>query len=1010
MQCADGSKPDGSSISCAQCGTGTAGVTGSCGQCPAGQEASADRTSCVDCSSGRAGVGGECSQCDDGSEPVSSLQSCTVCPAGSAGTGGTCGLDCGVGTAPNAARTLCQECGVGEASAVGESCAVCGAGFEPDAARGSCVECATGAAGIGGVCAQCGAGFEPNAGRTSCSTCSTGTAGVGGVCVQCADGREPDGSSISCVSCGTGRAGVGGVCNTDCAAGTEPSVNRTSCLSCVEGSYSMLGEVCEVCIVPNVIENLRACRTCGAGQGPNSERTSCDSCAAGRFSGLGFGCQECAAPNTVNAARTACIPPYQCPPGSSCPSTIDCTIRDNCTSCPAGEVSLGLEQCSLCDQRGKVANEGQSACESCGAGTEPSSSRTACNGCELGRFSSFGFSCEDCASPRVVQNVASQCNSCPAGHGPNHAVTGCVPCSGTNFSTIGVCQECLAPNSVNEDHTGCAPPFVCPPGSQCTTDCSINDCTRCPAGNVSLGREQCEPCDQLGKVANAGQSACESCGVGEAPDSTRTACDTCNAGMYSSFGIACVACVYPQVVTVPDGTELRTGCGLCSAGTGPSANMTACVPCDGLNYSISGVCQPCVAGTAPREDRTGCDELGQDSQLTSVAAVTDILDKAENIQPAVSLPFVVDAAVLEDGSPAQAEFLEAAAVDMAAALGVPREEIQMLGIESDATGRRRLQDTDVTIQFVITSVNASAAVAGIKEQLADPTSALRTSPSLQGIPSTAAVLFSFSCPKGMLVTANDCAKCPKDDDALKEEYDEEKDRTVLMCRKCEGELGLIPNDVGDDCVCGKTTAGTHYAPALSGGLACFSHGWKATDDVTRQCQSCGGMECLSNCFNPGVAEIKAGYAPVWEGVLPARKVSVFKCSPSSACPGGPGALEPLAPHGWTDAGHVGTHCSPGYEGRICGSCEDTHARTGDGCVTCENITGLGMVVRVFVALILGGIGYLIMTALSGRVEVTSQVLKEGARPHSALLPRLSTRTHSTLCSFYARSVRGTEFN
>merc|ERR1740117_279518 len=127
----------------------------------------------------------------------------------------------------------------------------------------------------------------------------------------------------------------------------------------------MLGEVCEVCIVPNVIENLRACRTCGAGQGPNSERTSCDSCAAGRFSGLGFGCQECAAPNTVNAARTACIPPYQCPPGSSCPSTIDCTIRDNCTSCPAGEVSLGLEQCSLCDQRGKVANEGQSACESC---------------------------------------------------------------------------------------------------------------------------------------------------------------------------------------------------------------------------------------------------------------------------------------------------------------------------------------------------------------------------------------------------------------------------------------------------------------------------------------------------------------------------------------------------------------------------------------------------------------------------------------------------------------------
>ena len=555
-----------------------------------------------------------------------------------------------------------------------------------------------------------------------------------------------------------------------------------------------------------------------------------------------------------------------------------------------------------------------------------------CAQCANFTYSTIGEICVDCAVPSVLDAItrATMCRKCEPGQEPNTTRTGCDECTPGSFSTRGAeCLPCPSPLIVSSDMTSCAPPYNCPVGNECTTPPCMNDndCSRCDVGNVSIGSTDCTGCTDLGKVANEDQSQCIQCDPGQQPAENRSRCVFCRGNTFSKFGIEC---------------------------------------------------EPCRRGTAVNVDHTHCNQIVQGQAVTDAAVLDEILDGTEFLRPTVSLEFEVSDSVFVTGSEAQALFFKTVVADIAAALGINATDMAVLGIANAfGNGRRRIQSSSAAhIQFEIAPAVASIAMAQswaqLSAQLADPESPLRQSPGLASINPNVAPIFNLACPAGKFLPggASDCEKCP----AGKRLIDG-------SCQDCVAALGQVPNEVGDDCTCMLGFYNSTTRGALGGGIKCYSTGYTGPATSAYECQSCAGMECISSC--EGDVAIAAGWSALRQPDNGTAE-SVFKCSSKSACPGGPGALDPLDPQG--------TRCSPGHDGRICGSCDDTHARTGNGCVSCENITGLGMVARLFVALIVVGIGVLIMKAISGRVEVASEVLKQGAPPHKALLPQLSTRT------------------
>ena len=457
-------------------------------------------------------------------------------------------------------------------------------------------------------CTRCQPGEAPNAARTECVACQGATFSSFGV--ECQDCMPPNvvvlnaGSRSQCSAC---RPGLG------------PSADGSECVDCTRATYSTIG-VCQECDMPNIVDaEHKTCTRCLPGQQPNTDQSDCEICPLGRFSALGGGCQTCESPNVVNGGKTACAscppgdgpvetlsgiicadcaegkfspggvcltcaPPNvpvmdatqcsatKCPAGTTCPLADDsCETEAQCEDCPPGQVSLG-GSCTSCSESGKYANPDQSACGQCLAGTEPNADRSACSACEGDTFSQFGIECQACEFPNTVNEGHTLCSVCSAGKGPDSATQSasdddkriCEACVETKYSTTGVCQECDAPNIVNNDHT---------------------QCTRCQPG--------------------------------EAPNAARTECVACQGATFSSFGFECQDCVPPNVVVLNAGS--RTQCSACRPGLGPSADGSECVECApsctvlaGVGdscvptYSTIGVCLECLAPSTVNNARTAC--------------------------------------------------------------------------------------------------------------------------------------------------------------------------------------------------------------------------------------------------------------------------------------------------------------------------------------------------------------------------------------------------------------------
>jgi hypothetical protein len=156
--------------------------------------------------------------------------------------------------------------------------------------------------------------------------------------------------------------------------------------------------------------------------------------------------------------------------------------------------------------------------------------------------------------------------------------------------------------------------------------------------------------------------------------------------------------------------------------------------------------------------------------LTDSMIVSDILDNS-NVLPRITMEITAKPDTLVSNSVAQLELIACAAAELAAALEIGVQKVDVSGVRAVTTGRRQVQDNtentdrvnnnifsirrelaeaDVTIAFdvVMTTVDPAATFAQLRDQLADGTSKLRKGGTLSSV-DPANLSYGFTCPIGL---------------------------------------------------------------------------------------------------------------------------------------------------------------------------------------------------------------------------------------------------------------------
>eukprot|EP01045_Picozoa_sp_COSAG04_P017207 COSAG04_NODE_1505_length_6506_cov_4.798335_6_plen_385_part_00 len=139
------------------------------------------------------------------------------------------------------------------------------------------------------------------------------------------------------------------------------------------------------------------------------------------------------------------------------------------------------------------------------------------NPCEAGSkctFRDFSTFCEPCGDNEIGTDGVA-CSACPSGTQPDEPHTQCLSCAVGAFSTIGICVDCGAGETSNEDKDGCKdcplnqladPPEL---GCRCQRGYYNSSAVRpsCFRGawakdDAQEGAAECLPCDQLECVAD----------------------------------------------------------------------------------------------------------------------------------------------------------------------------------------------------------------------------------------------------------------------------------------------------------------------------------------------------------------------------------------------------------------------------------------------------------------------------------------------------------------------------
>ena len=305
---------------------------------------------------------------------------------------------CPAGTfTTDACNTQCTPCGSGTFGSSHNTCQVCATGqFQPEQGKTSCHGCAAGSFGStadqtsAAHCETCAFGrFQSQQGQSSCNDCAPGKftdAGTGVIsCSNCAAGRyqTAHGRSV-CQNCAVGRF------NADEGASTNANV---ACTQCEAGTYQDATGAAE----------CKGWTCCEEGRFiANADHTSpgsCQACGSGTYR-VGKTCydQQCLSWGSMCAAGFERV-------------GADTTRTASCTECAAGSY--------------RAASAGHELCTKCAAGTANASPRgtsaSACQACVTGQYSANEgqAACESCGAdkygdPTVSRASAAHCKSCPA--------------------------------------------------------------------------------------------------------------------------------------------------------------------------------------------------------------------------------------------------------------------------------------------------------------------------------------------------------------------------------------------------------------------------------------------------------------------------------------------------------------------------------------------------------------------------------------------------------------------
>ena len=294
--------------------------------------------------------------------------------------------------------------------------------------------------------------------------------------------------------------------------------------------------------------------------------------------------------------------------------------------------------------------------------------------------------------------------------------------------------------------------------------------------------------------------------------------------------------------------------------------------------------------------------------------------------------------------PAQTALIDGLAQDLAGALAIDADTVEVSNIREavgEATGRRVQSASQVAFDLLMSGPSAADALQSLTEQLHDPNSDLRQSPTAGRIDPTIAPTFAFVCPVGMIRQLGDaeCTMCGADEVPADD---------FSSCKECVP--GETPDETGARCVCDGG-----YYNATRGFIKCFADGeaWSEMPGASEECLLCGSTGCSDQQISceAGLVRLLPDFAVSQTSIdqgVPFDEMNglraVFACDGDAVCLGDTESMS------WCAEGRAGPLCQscdagwsrPGFSGE-CTLCAETLSAlwtVGAGVVAVVMVTGL----------------------------------------------------------------------